>query len=147
MGMRLSRIAVAVVALSVTVGGLPRSERPVDAGQGELRIDSGGGGFTSRDSGTWVPDTLFEGGRPVTARQNIVGSHDDTLYGSQRVGLLGYRVLVTARQYRVTLFLAEIENAKPGERVTDVLAEGVTAVADVDVAAAVGKNRGSSSRP
>jgi hypothetical protein len=141
MGMRRTRIAIAVIALAVTVGGLPRFERSVEAGAGDIRIDSGGEGFTSRDGGTWIGDTLFDGGRTVKARQNIAGSRDDALYDSQRVGLVGYRVPAVAGTYRVTLYLAEVENAKPRQRVMDVVAEGVTAVANVDVAGAVGKNR------
>jgi len=43
--------------------------------------------------------------------------------------------------YFVDLFVAEISNIKPGQRVWDVTAEGKTAVANVDVVREAGQNR------
>ncbi|GAB47025.1 hypothetical protein MOPEL_003_00480 [Mobilicoccus pelagius NBRC 104925] len=71
--------------------------------------------------------------------KDVAGTEDDALYQRSVVGPKGMLVPVpAAADYRVRLLFAEGYWTRPGQRVVDLRAEGVTVADDVDPVAAAG---------
>jgi hypothetical protein len=144
----LSAATCAVVALGAAGPAAAAESAPVVA-----RLTAGNTGVADAAGSRWTPDRRALGaGGPRPWRQPaegvlrrstapIAGTTDDALYQRERVGLRGYRLRVPAAgTYRVSLHQAELEATGPGQRVFDVLAEGRTVVAALDVFARVGRH-------
>ena len=113
-----------------------------------VRIDSGALMAARSSNGRFGSDTFFEGGmagttdippagygRPATARP-IVGSDTDVAR-TFRSGAFTYAVPLADGDYSVTLTFVEPQ-AEVGERVFDVLADGVPVLDGIDVRALSG---------
>ena len=136
----------------VTCGGneweLPQADshaRNVDPGcPTEIRVNAGAGALSL--SAEWEADAHYLGGQTLELPGSvpIAGTADDELYRSERSAdsatptLLSYRVPVEDGPYRVTLHFAEIYWSAPGERVFDVVVEGVPQLVGYDIVAEVG---------
>ena len=91
---------------------------------------------------SWVPDSAYAAGGSLTSSgAQVSGTSSPALYRNQRAGMSGYAFPVsTPGTYSVVIYLAELGNRNPGQRVYDVTAEGVTVASRVDVANIAGKN-------
>ncbi len=109
-----------------------------------FRLNAGGPNFTDSDGIVWIDDTPYvnvagTGNSP----QPIAGTALDTLYQSERFDSGGaepmtYRLPVGAGDYRVHLHFAEVFFTQPGERVFDVLLEGVPVLRNFDIVTEAG---------
>ncbi|HXC64469.1 MAG TPA: malectin domain-containing carbohydrate-binding protein, partial [bacterium] len=104
--------------------------------------------YTDSQGVVWGPDKAYNPGsfgylspgQAFTAAGSpISGTQDPALYQKWREApVLEYKVDLPNGNYSVTLKWAELEYQGPGQRVFDVLAQGVTVVAGLDVAAVAG---------
>ncbi|MBE1878818.1 carboxypeptidase regulatory-like domain-containing protein [Myceligenerans sp. TRM 65318] len=106
----------------------------------QVGVNAGGGAYTDRVGFTWAADQELRSGRHRTAwgwtgrtgtastRWGIEGTQDDDLFRTQRVTRgknLVYKFGDAPEgTYVVDLGFAEIEGARPGKRVFDVLVNG-----------------------
>ena len=80
----------------------------------------------------WHSDTPYaRGGKVTRTTHHITGTATQSLYRSQRVGTLSYRIKVTPGYYQVTLGMAEQSFGKADQRVFALTAEGTTRLARV----------------
>jgi len=107
------------------------------------RINAGGPVYTDSLGNAWLADTQFTAGSTIAEGGTIAGTNDSTLYDTQRYGTnFSYVLHVPAGSYQATLLFAETysgDNAK-GDRVFNVLVNGVTVISNLDVFATVGAN-------
>jgi hypothetical protein len=104
--------------------------------------------YTDSQGLVWGPDRAYapgfygyvSPGQAFTASSSAVaGTPDPALYQKWREApVLEYRVDVPDGNYSVTMKWAELEYQTAGQRVFSVLAQGVTVVAGLDVAALAG---------
>ncbi len=107
------------------------------------RVNSGGPAYTDNLGNLWSADTQFIGGTAATQGGAITGTSNPTLYDTQRYGgSFSYVFNVPAGTYQVTLLFAETYSGDfaAGDRVFNVLANGVTVLANLDIFAKVGAN-------
>lgn len=75
----------------------------------------------------WHADTPYaRGGKVSRAAHHITGTATQSLYRSERVGTLNYRIPVTPGYYTVTLGMAEQVFRKANQRIYALTAEGTT---------------------
>jgi hypothetical protein len=86
-------------------------------------------------------NTQFSTGYPNTTTAPIAGTTDDRLYQSERYGDFSYAIPVANGDYLVTLKFAEIYWTQPGQRLFNVLMEGVKVISNLDLVATVGPNK------
>ena len=98
--------------------------------------------YRSSDGTVWAARTGFDGGdfSPSYSSGTIRGASDSRLYYPELVRFRSWSKPVENGTYRVTLKMREQWWTRPGQRVFDVTAEGRTALANVDIVAAVGKD-------
>ena len=108
---------------------------------GTIRINAGGGPFTSSDGRVWLGDQHHVGGSTAHTTATIAGTSDPRLYQSERWGSSGYRIPVAAGRYRLHLHLAEIAFRSPNRRVFTITAEGRAVASNLDLVAAVGARK------
>ncbi|WP_327336330.1 S8 family serine peptidase [Streptomyces sp. NBC_01324] len=118
---------------------VPAYQAALDAGAGQASTD--------HDGDTWGPDRKYTAGSygfvgtstKVSTTNAIEDTADQKLLRTAREGALEYRFdQVPDGVYRIDLDFAELGRAGAGSRVTDVLAEGVLQVPDLDVAKETG---------
>ncbi|AOH84982.1 glycoside hydrolase [Sphingomonas panacis] len=113
-----------------------------------VRIDSGALVAGASSTGHFGSDTFFTGGTAATVDKPadygkptvatpIAGTADGAIAATYRKGDFAYRVPLDDGRYTVTLTFVE-PSAKPGERIFDVLADGVPTLRALDVAKAAG---------
>ncbi len=120
----------------------------------QLRINVGASqAFTDSQNQVWQPDEpasayptsgygYFDAGPAYAASGNVDLTADPAIYLSFRQApLLHYEVAVPPGQYLVTLLFAEFLAQAPGQRVMEIVLQGVTQSASVDIEAAVGSSR------
>jgi hypothetical protein len=73
-----------------------------------LRINAGGGAYTSSSGTAWVADTDFTGGSTNSTTHAITGTTDQTLYKAERWGAFSYTIPVTPGTYDVRLHFVEM---------------------------------------
>ncbi len=108
------------------------------------RINAGGPVYTDSLGNAWSADTQFTAGSTIAEGGAITGTNDSALYDTQRYGTNFSYVLhvPTGTTYQATLLFAETysgDEAK-GDRVFNVLVNGVTVISNLDVFATVGAN-------
>ena len=111
-------------------------------------LDSGSDGSVTDPTGdTWGPDRTWTDGSygsvgntsAVRTKKPVEGATDERLYATATKGALEYRFdSLPDGVYQVDLGFAEINGALPGERVFDVMAEGVEKVTALDIAKETG---------
>jgi hypothetical protein len=106
-------------------------------------IQAGGPSLVATSGLAYAADAWFEGGSAAQTDGPISGTPDDGLYQAARRGEFGYAIPLADGRYRMTLHLADHDEAYTGAgRSFDVLVEagepGEQAIGDVDIQAAVG---------
>lgn len=118
----------------------------------QAAVNAGGGEFTDADGFTWSADQRFEDGawghqgrtREISTRAAVDGTTDDALFRSQRAAR--HRSMTYAFDdapegtYQVDLAFAEIQGARPGRRVFDVLVDDVLTRYAYDASGTVGRD-------
>jgi Malectin domain len=104
-------------------------------------VNAGGPRYTDGQGIVYRGHTRFSTGGAYTVTAAIAGTTDDRLYQSERYGDFGYTIPVANGDYLVTLKFAEIYWTQPGQRVFNVLLEGVKVISNLDLIAKVGPNR------
>jgi hypothetical protein len=103
-------------------------------------VNAGGPKYTDAQGIIYRGHTQFSTGYANTTTAAIAGTTDDRLYQSERYGDFSYAIPVMNGDYLVTLRFAEIYWTQPGQRVFNVLIEGVKVLSKLDVVAKVGPN-------
>jgi hypothetical protein len=103
-------------------------------------VNAGGPKYTDAQGLIYRANTQFTTGYTGTTSAAIAGTTDDRLYQSERWGNFSYAIPVANGDYLVTLKFAEIDWTKPGQRVFNVLIEGVKVISQLDLVAKVGPN-------
>jgi hypothetical protein len=128
-------------------------------GRGEtVRINCGAGRWTSPAGVLWERDRFFTGGSIADAQTAgwlttaIEDTDDDALYAEGRFFQpddpqpAGYRIPAPGGCYAIALHFSDTYYAKPGQRVFDVIIEGITVLEAFDLAKAVGFARADARR-
>src|SRR5688572_25380918 len=105
-----------------------------------VRINAGGGAFTTNQGQLWQADMLFSGGSTNAVTTRIKGTPNDVLYRTERVGNFSYNLPVPNGRYSVALHFAEITWTSAGQRIFDVTIEGALAIDNLDIVSEVGAN-------
>jgi len=107
-----------------------------------IAINCGGLRYEDPCGQIWVEDTYNDGGRAASTAMKIAGTLDQPLFSAARIGESGeplaYHVPVSAGDYQVILFFAEIEPGGAGTRRFDAEVEGIPVASDLDIESAVG---------
>ncbi len=107
-----------------------------------VRINAGGPALTDAQGVRWAADSLYAGGSTAAVTRTLTGTSTPALLQDVRWKMSSYRVpLPVAGTYDVTLGFAETAFRADGRRVFSVTAEGTSFVEDLDVHAAVGRDR------
>lgn len=106
------------------------------------RLVAGAATVTEATGVVWSSDAAFAAGGQVAAvRGRVQGTEQPKLFAAVRSGTVDYRIPVAGQSNVVTLGFVEPAGVAPGQRVFDVVAEGVMVAGGLDVAAAVGDLR------
>jgi hypothetical protein len=109
-----------------------------------VRINTGGGAYTSSSGIAWLADSSFSGGRKNSTSHVITGTTDPRLYKDERWGNFSYAIPVANGNYDVKLHFVEmyyVSGGCVGKRVFSIdIADTATSpdIADLDICAAVG---------
>lgn len=110
-----------------------------------LLVHAGGGSYTDSTGHRWSADQPhspgrwgYVGGRTNSTRDPIANTVDDPLYQSERNGNFSYQFDVPNGRYDVVLHFAEIYWKGLGQRLFDVLIEGVLGLDNYDIYKAAG---------
>jgi Malectin domain len=103
-------------------------------------VNAGGPKYTDGQGIIYRGNTQFSTGGAYTTTAAIAGTTDDRLYQSERYGDFSYAIPVANGDYLVTLKFAEIYWTQAGQRVFNVLMEGVKVISNLDLVAKVGPN-------
>jgi hypothetical protein len=103
-------------------------------------VNAGGPKYTDAQGIVYRANEQFTTGYAYTTTAAIAGTTDDRLYQSERYGDFSYGIPVANGDYLVTLKFAEIYWTQPGQRVFNVLVEGVKVIGKLDLVAKVGPN-------
>src|SRR5205823_10298392 len=81
-----------------------------------VRINSGGGNYTSKSGSLFTADTNFTGGLVYSVGNAIAGTSDTALYQNERYGTFSYSIPVENGRYDVRLHFIELYygRAAPG---------------------------------
>ena len=104
-----------------------------------LRINCGGGAYTSPATGVWSADANFSGGIPWTWPNNpVANTEDDPLYWPIRYGDVpfSYNLPAAAGTYRLKLHF--MDDVEPGGRWFHVDVNGERKLTNFDITAAAG---------
>jgi hypothetical protein len=104
-------------------------------------VNAGGPKYTDGQGIIYKGNTQFSTGYPSTTTAAIAGTPDDRLYQSERYGDFSYAIPVANGDYLVTLKFAEIYWTQSGQRVFNVLMEGVKVISNLDLVAKVGPDK------
>jgi hypothetical protein len=110
-----------------------------------LRVNAGGGAYTSASGTSWLADQYFKNGVTATTTNAIANTSDPALFQAQRLGNSTadpvYTLPVSNGTYTVNLYFAEIQKTGAGQRVFNVDVSGTTPnpdIANLDIYAAAG---------
>jgi hypothetical protein len=102
----------------------PAPSPPKGAGEPVVLINSGGGSYIDSKGWKWEADKYFSGGNAYSDTSQVVaGTNSQEIYQTERWGIFGYEIPLTAGNYEVVLHFAELYVGKVGERVFDILIE------------------------
>jgi hypothetical protein len=104
-------------------------------------VNAGGQKYVDANGAVYQADGKFNGGNTHTTSAAIVGTKDAALYQSERYGNFSYTIPVANGDYVVVLKFAEIDGTQVGQRVFNVVMEGVKVISKLDVMARVGANK------
>ena len=130
--------------------GEEASSAPASTPSGEgsfptIRINAGGGNYTDSKGALWLADAYFNTGKTYKITRSIGGTHDKTLYQTERYDdgkapQFLYNIPVPDGNFLVTLHFADIYQGthEIGGRVFDVLVEDFGLCRDLDIYSEVG---------
>jgi hypothetical protein len=104
-------------------------------------VNAGGKQYVDANGIVYQADSRFSGGKTHTTSAAIAGTKDDALYQSERYGDFSYTIATANGDYVVMFKFAEIDGAQVGQRVFNVLIEGVKVLKNLDLAARAGANK------
>jgi hypothetical protein len=104
-------------------------------------VNAGGLAYVDANGIKYRADGQFSGGDTYTTSAAIAGTKDDSLYQSLRYGDFSYSIPVANGDYVVTMKFAEIYYTQVGERVFNVLMEGIKVINNLDIVDRVGPNK------
>lgn len=105
-----------------------------------IAINAGGGSFTAADGTAYAADIFYVGGNTFTTGASITNTNSGAVYQAERFGNFTYAIPVLNGDYKLTLQFAEIYWDGPGQRIFDVLLEGIERISNLDIYAVAGKN-------
>jgi hypothetical protein len=108
---------------------------------GSIRVNAGGPAYTDSTGNLWSADSGFTGGGTYSTGSAIAKTADPTLYQTEHFssnGTLEYSTTLANGQYSVVLKFAEIYFSAPGQRVFNIVINGVTVETNFDPFAAAG---------
>jgi hypothetical protein len=144
---------LAALYLDSNSGRSPRIRVPVSLVVTSYRqaIDTGSTrSYTDANGVVWAADQLYRSGSwgymqrssTVTTTRNIAGTTEQALFRSQRVDPYSYRFdSVPNGVYQVEVGFAELTNARPGQRLFDVIIENENVLPAHDISYSVGTFR------
>ena len=99
--------------------------------------------YNDTNGNIWSPDQFFDGtGDTYKVGKGIRLTEDDVIYRTERFGPgMAYTVPVPPAVYRVNLHFCELFHRNAGERIFNVLLEGIMVIENLDVAAIFGGRR------
>ncbi len=100
-----------VTSVASGVEGAPSSEasaQTVPSTTSPVRINAGGGAYTTVTGANFVADTSFSGGSTYSITQSISGTNDPALYQNERWGQFTYTIPVPNGTYDVRFHFAEL---------------------------------------
>ena len=103
----------------------------------EVRIDSGGPGYTGTD-GTYEADRYASGENTYSTTASIANTPDPTLYQTVQYGDFTYEIPMANGTYNVTLKFAEVSRPGVGQRVFNVNINGTPVLSNFDIVAQAG---------
>lgn len=104
-----------------------------------VQIDAGSRQKAGERDGPWLLDIGYSGGAGYSTTANIVGTGNLRVYQTNRWGVrFGYSFVVPNGRRVLTVKFAEIAPVVPGERIFDVLVNGVPVLQNFDVVASAG---------
>ena len=103
-------------------------------------VNVGGAQHASIDGVNYVADEMITGGQPGAIAE-VVGAQDSVIYQSYRVGDMTIRRAIANGVYDITFLFAEPESTSVGQRVFDILVQGKTVIAALDIRLARGGAR------
>lgn len=107
---------------------------------GSIRVNAGGPAYTDSTGNLWAADNGFTGGGTFSTSSTISKTSDPTLYQTEHYanGTLEYTTTLPNGQYSVVLKFAEIYFSAAGQRVFNIVINGVTVATNFDPFAAAG---------
>lgn len=103
-----------------------------------VQVNAGGPGFLDPLTGPWLPDAGYTGGNGYSTTAPIFGTSTPQIYQTNRWGASSYTFIVPNGSRMVTLKFAEIAPVVPGQRLFDVVINGIRVLQDFDVVVAAG---------
>ena len=100
-------------------------------------INCGGASYAGANGAIYAADEHFSGGTMVSTVSPVTGTDDSLLYQDARQNA-SYSIPLTNGNYLLTFQFAEIQYTASGQRVFDVLADGVAIATNLDVFVAAG---------
>ena len=99
--------------------------------------------FVDSNGDAWQPDQYFSGPSDISyVSKNVVKTEDDIIYQKQRFGdQMKYSIPVPPGEYRVSLYLTEMDSRYSNLRVFDILMEGNVVQDSLDMVALAGRRR------
>ena len=136
------------IAYWTDVGGDRRSKytyKSAPPSGTDIRINAGGADYTSTGGTSFVADQAYSAGSfgyvngaSKIVQKAVAGTEDDPLYQYYRDGEFSYLFDLPNGSYDVICHLVEPRITGIGQRVFDILAEGIVVVDDYDVVASTG---------
>lgn len=129
------------ILLLAGLAGLP------SRGQGPIRINCGGTGYTDSLGQSWLADKGFNEGTASTIAAKVTGTNDPALFQTGRWAAtaqvpLQYSFAVPNGKYHVNLYFAETVSSlqAKGDRIFNVKLNGAMTFQNVDIFAEAGAN-------
>lgn len=131
--------AVSSSSAASTPGFIPPPEEMPGDPELVMAINAGGGA-TTLNGIQYQADAYFTGGETYEVDVDISGTNEDTVYVTERYDDSSYAIPVENGTYTVYFNFSETYHDAVGERVFNVVIEGQTRLANVDIFATVGFN-------
>lgn len=127
-------VKVALAAGQSFIGALFGSRQT--ATRPPVRVNVGGGAFTTAGGVPFDADRGFTGGTSRDTAFAVAKTTDDSLFASRRFGKsFSYNLAAADGKYRLSLYFADPVNTQAGRRTFDVTVEGTKVLSNFDIVA------------
>jgi hypothetical protein len=130
-----------IVTITATLAGISRTASLAcgsSRSSSTIRVNAGGGAYTTPDGVVWSADTNFANGSTWSTTATVSGTTAPALYQTQRWGQFTYQFAVPSGTYTVNLKFAEAYMSGAGQRVFDVAINGSQVLSNFDIFAQAG---------